>query len=37
MDLAFLFDVNDEGHCRYLAMLSTPEEAVVMAEEREKA
>jgi ketosteroid isomerase-like protein len=37
MDLAFLFDVNDEGLCRYLAMLSTPEEAVVMAEEREKA
>ena len=37
MDLAFLFDVNDEGLCRYLAMLSTPEEAVAMAEEREKA
>jgi ketosteroid isomerase-like protein len=36
MDLAFLFDVNDEGLCTYLAMLPTPEEAVRMAEERER-
>jgi ketosteroid isomerase-like protein len=37
MDLAFLFDVNDDGLCTYLAMLPTPEEAIRMAEEREKA
>jgi ketosteroid isomerase-like protein len=36
MQLAFLFDVNDQGECIYLAMLPTPEEAVEMAEEREK-
>jgi ketosteroid isomerase-like protein len=35
MDMAFLFDVNDEGRCRYLAMLPTAEEARTMAEERE--
>ena len=35
MQLAFLFDVNDDGLCRYLAMLPTPEEAVEMAERRE--
>jgi ketosteroid isomerase-like protein len=37
MKLAFLFDVNDQGECTYLAMVPTPEEAVEMAEEREKA
>jgi ketosteroid isomerase-like protein len=36
MQLAFLFDVNDQGECTYLAMIPTPEEAVEMAEEREK-
>jgi ketosteroid isomerase-like protein len=36
MQLAFLFDVNDEGLCTYLAMLPTPEEAIRMAEERER-
>jgi ketosteroid isomerase-like protein len=35
MDLAFLFDVNDDGRCSYLAMLPTTEEGVRMAEERE--
>jgi hypothetical protein len=35
MDLAFLFDVNEDGRCGYLAMLPTPEEAVEMAERRE--
>ena len=35
MQLAFLFDVNGEGQCTYLAMLPTPEEAVAMAERRE--
>jgi ketosteroid isomerase-like protein len=35
MDLAFLFDVNDDGLCTFLAMLPTTEEAVRMAEERE--
>ncbi|HEY4230278.1 MAG TPA: nuclear transport factor 2 family protein [Thermoanaerobaculia bacterium] len=35
MQLAFLFDVNDDGLCRYLAMLPTPQEAVEMAEGRE--
>jgi ketosteroid isomerase-like protein len=37
MKLAFLFDVNDQGECSYLAMVPTPEEAVEIAEEREKA
>jgi ketosteroid isomerase-like protein len=37
MGLAFLFEVNDEGLCTYLAMLPTPEEAVRIAEERERA
>ena len=36
MDLAFLFEVNDEGLCTYLAMLPTPEEAFRIAEERER-
>jgi ketosteroid isomerase-like protein len=36
MELAFLFDVNDQGLCSYLAMLPSPEEAVAMAEERER-
>jgi ketosteroid isomerase-like protein len=35
MQLAFLFDVNEDGLCTYLAMLPTPEEAVEMAEKRE--
>jgi hypothetical protein len=35
MGLAFLFDVNEQGQCTYLAMLPTPEEAVRMAQERE--
>ena len=37
MQLAFLFDVNEQGLCSYLAMLPTPEEAVRMAEAREGA
>jgi hypothetical protein len=36
MELAFLFDVDDQGLCRYLAMLPTPEEAFQMAESRER-
>jgi ketosteroid isomerase-like protein len=35
MELAFLFEVGDDGLCSYLAMLPTPEEATRMAEERE--
>jgi hypothetical protein len=35
MELAFLFDVNDEGLCTFLAMLPTREEGIRMAEERE--
>ncbi|HEY7266422.1 MAG TPA: nuclear transport factor 2 family protein [Solirubrobacterales bacterium] len=35
MELAFLFDVNEDGRCSYLAMLPTPQEAVEMAERRE--
>jgi hypothetical protein len=37
MQLAFLFDVNDDGLCDYLAMLPTPREAIEMAERREAA
>ena len=37
MDLAFLFDVDDQGRCTFLAMVPTPEEAFRMAEEREAA
>ena len=37
MDLAFLFDVNEEGRCTFLAMLPTAEEATRMAEERESS
>jgi hypothetical protein len=36
MDLAFLFDVNAQGLCSYLAMLPTTEEALRMAEQRER-
>lgn len=36
MELAFLFDVNEQGLCGYLAMLPTQEEAVRMAEARER-
>ena len=36
MDIAFLFDVNDHRMCTYLAMLPTREEALRMAEERER-
>jgi hypothetical protein len=35
IELAFLFDVSDEGLCSYLAMLPTSEEAFQMAEQRE--
>ncbi|HEX5821258.1 MAG TPA: nuclear transport factor 2 family protein [Solirubrobacterales bacterium] len=35
MELAFLFDVGDDGLCHYLAMLPTAEEAVELARERE--
>jgi ketosteroid isomerase-like protein len=35
MDIAFLFDVDDDGKCAFLAMLPTAEEAARMAEERE--
>jgi ketosteroid isomerase-like protein len=35
MELAFLFDVDEQGQCSYLAMLPTPQEAVEMAERRE--
>jgi ketosteroid isomerase-like protein len=37
MQLSFLFDVNGQGLCSYLAMLPTSEEAVRMAEARESA
>jgi ketosteroid isomerase-like protein len=37
MQLAFLFDVNEDGLCSFLAMLPTPEEAIRMAEDRESA
>jgi ketosteroid isomerase-like protein len=37
MELAFLFDVNEDGLCSFLAMLPTPEEAIQLAEERETA
>jgi ketosteroid isomerase-like protein len=35
MELAFLFGMDDEGLCSYLAMVPTPEEAVGIARERE--
>jgi ketosteroid isomerase-like protein len=35
MELAFLFDVGDDGLCHFLAMVPTPAEAVRIAEERE--
>jgi hypothetical protein len=35
MELAFLFDVGDEGKCTYLAMLPSPGEAIEIAERRE--
>ena len=35
MELAFLFDVDDQGTCTYLAMLPTTEEAIDMARRRE--
>jgi ketosteroid isomerase-like protein len=35
MDFAFLFDVDDEGLCSYLAMLPTAAEAREMAAQRE--
>ncbi len=37
MDIAFLFDVNDDGLCSFLAMVPTADEAVRLAEERESA
>jgi ketosteroid isomerase-like protein len=35
MELAFLFEIGDDGRCRYLAMLPTPGEAVEIARDRE--
>jgi hypothetical protein len=35
MDLAFLFDVDGDGRCTFLAMVPTAEEALRMAEQRE--
>jgi ketosteroid isomerase-like protein len=35
MDLAFLFDIREDGLCSYLAMLPDPDEAVALARERE--
>lgn len=35
MELAFLFEMGDDGLCSYLAMVPTPEEAVEIARERE--
>ena len=35
MELAFLFDVDDDGRCMFLAMLPTAEQAVEMARSRE--
>jgi ketosteroid isomerase-like protein len=35
MDLAFLFEVDDQGLCSFLAMLPTREDAVQMAQQRE--
>jgi ketosteroid isomerase-like protein len=35
MELAFLFEIGDDGLCRYLAMVPTPDEAVAIARERE--
>jgi ketosteroid isomerase-like protein len=37
MNIAFLFDVNGDGLCTYLAMLPTAAEARQMAEERESS
>jgi ketosteroid isomerase-like protein len=35
MELAFLFDVNDQGLCTFLAMLPDREQAMALARERE--
>jgi ketosteroid isomerase-like protein len=35
MDLAFLFDVREDGLCTYLAMLPDPDAGVALARERE--
>ena len=35
MQLTFLFALDEQGMCSYLAMLPTPEEAIRMAERRE--
>jgi ketosteroid isomerase-like protein len=35
MELAFLFELGDDGLCSYLAMVPTAEEAVEIARERE--
>ncbi len=37
MELAFLFDVEEQGRCTYLAMLPTTEEAIEMARRRESS
>jgi ketosteroid isomerase-like protein len=36
MDLAFLFEIQDDGLCTYLAMLPDADEAVRLAREREE-
>ena len=35
LDLAFLFEIGDDGLCTYLAMLPDAEQAVRLARERE--
>ena len=35
MEIAFLFDVGDDGRCTYLAMVRTPDQARELAESRE--
>ena len=37
MDIAFLFELNDEGQCGFLAMLPDRDSAVALAEERERS
>jgi ketosteroid isomerase-like protein len=37
MDIAFLFELDDEGTCGFLAMLPARDSAVELAQEREKA
>ena len=35
MDMAFVFEVNDQGKCSFLAMVPSPQEARELAESRE--